>query len=198
MNKSGITIKKIANILGYSTSTISKALNNRSDISISTKKRIIKTADLYCYKPDFFAMGLKNRKSLILGVILPDLKDPFFLDVLNGITEESLKNNYKIMSYQSCNDRVKEVNYTNLLFDSNIIDGLIFSPSKETLILKKDNHLMNYIERGLPVVFINKYKSLNFASNVFNKKNDCSVLNKNGFEAGENSVKKLLAKIKTL
>lgn len=100
------------------------------------------------------------------------------------------------MSYQSCNDHIKEVNYTNLLFDSNIIDGLIFLPSKETLILKKDDHLMNYIERGLPVVFINKYESLNFASNVFNKKSDCNVLNKNGFEAGENSVKKLLAKIK--
>jgi len=170
MNKSGITIKKIGDILGYSASTISRALNDRDDISIATKKRIKETADLYCYKPNFFAKGLKNRQSLILGVILPDLKDPFFLDVLNGITEESLKNNYKIMSYQSCNDSIKEVNYTNLLFDSNIIDGLIFSPSKETLILKKDDHLMNYIERGLPVVFINKYESLDFASNVFNKK----------------------------
>lgn len=198
MNKSGITIKKIGDILGYSASTISRALNDRDDISIATKKRIKETADLYCYKPNFFAKGLKNRQSLILGVILPDLKDPFFLDVLNGITEESLKNNYKIMSYHSCNDSIKEVNYTNLLFDSNIIDGLIFSPSKETLILKKDDHLMNYIERGLPVVFINKYESLDFASNVFNKKMGCNVLTKNGFETGENSVKKLLEKIKTL
>ncbi len=196
MNNSGITIKEIAETLGYSTSTISKALNNAQDVSPVTKKKIIETANLYHYKPNFFAKGLRNKKSFILGVILSDLKDTFFLELLNGITVESTKNNYKIMVYLTCNDFIKEVTYANLLSDGNIIDGLILSPSKETLISKKDDHLKIQIKRGLPIVFIKKYDSHNFSSNIFNKKSDSNTLNKNGYEVGRNSVKKLLGKIK--
>jgi LacI family transcriptional regulator len=96
MNNSGITIKEIAETLGYSPSTISKALNNAQDISLVTKKKVIETANLYHYKPNFFAKGLRNKKSFILGVILSDLKDTFFLEVLNGLQLSQQKTTTKL------------------------------------------------------------------------------------------------------
>jgi LacI family transcriptional regulator len=102
------------------------------------------------------------------------------------------------MVYLTCNNFIKEVTYTNLLSESNIIDGLIFSPSKETLISKRDNHLKIHIKKGLPIVFLNKDDSHNSSSNIFNKKSDSNISNKNGYEAGGNSVKELLAKIESI
>ncbi len=187
----GVTIKEIAKISGYSPSTISKALNDSPEISSITKEKVIKIANSLNYKPNFLASALRSNKSLILGVILPDLTDSFFLDSLNGITEESSKNDYKIMVYQSCNNYQKEVANTKFLSESNIIDGFIFSSTKETLISKTDEHINTIIKKGFPIVYIEKGNTYNFASH-----NSTKTSEENGFEIGQNCVKKLLRKIK--
>lgn len=194
--KSGITLKEIAKILGYSSSTISKALNDSNEISVATKKTIVEAVKLLGYKPNFFAYGLRSKKSLILGVILPDLKDIYFLNLLIGITEESSKNGYKIMVYQSCNDYKKEITYTKFLSDSDIIDGFIFSPTNKTIISKNNLHLNDIDKKRIPIVFIEKHGTFRFSSNIPTAKSKEILSKKSGFESGENSVKKLLAKIK--
>ncbi len=184
MKANTITLKDMASILGISISTVSKALNNSSQISKETKKKVKDIAQLLNYRPNIHASALRNKRhSLILGVILPDLRDRFFLDSLNGITEESYKNDYKIMVYQSCNDYNKEIEYSKLLFDSNIIDGLIFSSTQKVILSKAGNHIKNFIKKGIPVIYIKKQKRIN---NIYKEK---------GFEVGQDSVKELLLKI---
>ena len=186
MRTNSITLKYIASILDLSVSTVSKALSDSLEISTSTKNRVVKTANALNYKPNMHATALKNKRSSILGIILPDLKDNFFLDSLNGITEESSRNDYKIMVYQSCNDYSKEVEYSNLLSKSNIIDGLIFSSTESTCRLKECDHLERFISDGIPIIYINKQKRVSV--------NSCHY--ESGFEIGKNSVKALLSKIK--
>ena len=152
MRTNSITLKYIASILNLSVSTVSKALSNSSEISTRTKNKVIKTANALNYKPNIYASALKNKRSYILGIILPDLKDDFFLESLNGITEESSRNDYKIMVYQSCNDYNKEVEYSNLLSQSNIIDGLIFSSTKRRFLPKECDHLESFISGGIPII----------------------------------------------
>lgn len=184
MKTNNITLKDLASILGVSISTVSKALNNSTQISKETKKKVKDIAQSLNYRPNIHASALKNKRhNLILGVLLPDLKDSFFLDSLNGITEESYKNDYKIMVYQSCNDYNKEIEYSKLLSDSNIIDGLIFSSTQKAIISKAENHIRNFIKKGIPVIYINKQKK----KNIFYKES--------GFEVGQDSVKELLSKI---
>lgn len=185
MRTNSITLKYIASILGLSVSTVSKALRNSSDISASTKNRVVKIANTLNYRPNMHASALKNNRSYILGIILPDLKDNFFLDSLNGITEESSRNDYKIMVYQSCNDYSKEVEYSNLLSKCNIIDGLIFSPTKRTFQPEECDHLERFISGGIPIIYINKQKRVSV--------NSCHY--ERGFEIGKNSVKQLISKI---
>jgi len=185
--------------LGYSASTVSKALNDSSEISILTKRHITKYAKLHDYKPNLYAQALRRNKSLILGVILPDLKDMFFLDALVGITEESSKYNYKIMVYQTCNQYEKEVTYSKLLAESNIIDGLIYSPSLETTLLKKVDHLKIFKKKGIPIIHIVKQHNFNFSSNIPHIKTK-PVINTNqqinGFDTGQNAVRYFLNNFK--
>lgn len=186
-----VTLKDMATILALSVSTVSKALHDSPEISMATKEKVHQVAKSLNYKPNIIAAALRNRRSLILGVVLPDLKDTFFLESLIGITEESSKNDYKIMVYQSCNDYKKEIAYTKLLSESNIIDGLIFSSIKETVTSKKVAHIKSITEKGLPIVYIKN--NIKFSSDKVQKDNTCSQ--KDGFKTGQNCVKKLLRKI---
>lgn len=185
MRTNSTTLKDIASIINVSVSTVSKALSNSHEISTHTKNKVLKVAALLKYKPNFYASALRNKKSLILGVILPDLKDKFFLDTLNGITEESSKNDYKIMVYQTCNNTDKEVAYTKLLSESNIIDGLIFSSIKEDRISKINDHLDELTVKGLPIVYVGKHRSFNVSS----------FAKSNGFNTGKECVREMLLKI---
>jgi LacI family transcriptional regulator len=187
-----VTLKDMAIILGLSISTISKALNNSSEISVATKDKVTEVATSLNYKPNIIASALRNKRSLILGVILPDLKDAFFLESLIGITEESSKNDYKIMVYQSCNDYKKEIAYTKLLSESNIIDGLIFSSIKETGTSKEVEDIHSLAKKGFPTVYIKN--NIKFSASLVQKSDAASK--KDGFKTGQNCVKKLLRKIK--
>jgi DNA-binding LacI/PurR family transcriptional regulator len=188
MRTKSVTLKHIASILDISVSTVSKALSDSPEISTRTKALVNKTANTLNYRPNIHAAALRSNRSQILGVILPDLKDNFFLDALNGITEESSRNDYKIMVYQSCNDYNKEVEYSNLLSKSNIIDGLIFSSIKRIDGPKIYNPLVSFISNGIPITYINKQKKASVNSCYFEQ----------GFAVGENSVKELLSKIRNI
>ncbi len=178
-NVTNIKLKDIASLLGISISTVSKALNDRPDVKTATKAKVIETANSLNFKPNHIASALRSKRSYILGVILPDLKDMFFLDSLIGITEESSKYDYKIMVYQTCNDYKKEIAYTKLLSECNIIDGLIFSSVEEALVSTKKEHLNTIIRKGLPIVHIE------------NRNNITS--NEDGFLTGQDCVRKLLS-----
>jgi hypothetical protein len=86
------------------------------------------------------------------------------------------------MVYQTCNDYKKEIAYTKLLSECNIIDGLIFSSVEEKLTSKKKEHLDSIFRKGLPIVQIENS----------NKKTS----NENGFITGQNCVRKLLSIIR--
>ena len=80
-----LTIKDIANHFGVSISTVSKALNDSYEISVSTKEKIQKFAKEKNYKPNFNALSLKNRKTKTIGVIIPNMLDYFFAQVFKGV-----------------------------------------------------------------------------------------------------------------
>lgn len=151
-----VTLKNIAVKLGVSVSTVSKALNDSYEISNHTKKRIIATARVLNYKPNFYAKNLKKREKLIIGVIVPSLKEEFYLNLLTGITEESYKKGHLIMVYTTGNTLEKEISYTRLL-SKDIIDGLIYSSSTKN---KENSYLEKLLKESLlPVELIDKIRS---------------------------------------
>lgn len=179
------TLKSIASQVGVSISTVSKALNDSYEISKSTKKKVLVVAKTLNYKPNFYAKNLKKREKFIFGVILPSLKDDFYLDILIGITEESFKRGHLIMVYQTNNKIEKELSYTQLL-SGDIIDGLIFSS-----INKENNN--EYLKKllkneSLPIEIVNKKNQMINPRLIEGK-----ILN--GVETGKILVNRIIKKI---
>ncbi|CAM1355295.1 MULTISPECIES: LacI family DNA-binding transcriptional regulator [Tenacibaculum] len=185
-----VTLKEIALKSGVSVSTVSKALNDSHEISSITKERISKIAKSLNYRPNFFAKNLKRKTNFIIGVILPDLKNDFFSNLLVGITEETCEKKHRIMVYQTCNSPEKEITYTKLLSE-NIIDGLIISPSLFPERHAEDNkYLIKLSERHLPIIVINK-----MVDNVVYTNTQLKQSN-NGLKLGKDLVSNMISKIK--
>jgi len=102
------TLKDIATRLNMSISTVSKALNNDASISILTKERVQRQAMEWNYIPNESARHFKLNKSFMIGLIIPDLLDRFYVLAINGIEEIAAKEKYNIFLTQSHEDIVKE------------------------------------------------------------------------------------------
>ncbi len=130
MVKKYVTLKDIAKIAGVSVNTVSRALNNKPDISKKTKKKILKIAKELNYRKDFTASSLRRKESKIVGVILADSANPFYSEVLKGIEAASKEFGYNIILINSERDYEQEVEAVNILL-SRRIDGLLLSPVQE-------------------------------------------------------------------
>ncbi|MEY4336027.1 MAG: hypothetical protein RLZZ45_946, partial [Bacteroidota bacterium] len=152
MKLSAVTIKDIAKELKLSTSTVSRALRDSHEISEATKKIILEHAKKINYKPNRNAQSLKEKKSLSIGVIVCEIANSFFSQVINGIESIASTNGYTVNIAQSMESADRELINLEYL-TSSFIDGLIISVSTET---KNFPYLKQLHERGLPIVFVDR------------------------------------------
>ena len=92
-----LTLKKIAQELEVSISTVSKALRDSPEISDDTRQKIKAFAELYNYKPNNIALSLKNRKTKTIGVIIPEIVHYFFTTVISGIEKVANERGYNVI-----------------------------------------------------------------------------------------------------
>ncbi len=150
-----ITLKELAKKLNVSISTVSKALNDSSEISEETIKRVKEVAEIYNYTPNKVALSLKNSKTKTIGVIIPNILNHFFAKVLYGIEKEASKLGYSLITCISNELYDKEVNSLNLLANGSV-DGFIMSIAEETQIHQKSDHFKAIIDRKLPIVMFDR------------------------------------------
>jgi len=86
-----VTLKSLAQALGMSVSTVSKALNDSYEISEETKARVREHAELKNYQPNTIAQTLKTGRSNTIGVIIPKMSSPFESQILEGIVFQKLR-----------------------------------------------------------------------------------------------------------
>jgi LacI family transcriptional regulator len=92
-----ITIKDIAERAGVSYATVSRALNNRSDVSSTTRKLICELAAEMGYQPNAIARSLVKRKSMNIALIVPDVSNPFFADITMAVNSAAENAGYTTM-----------------------------------------------------------------------------------------------------
>jgi len=152
-----ITLKFLAEKLKMSVSTVSKALNNYPTINEYTKKRVQEMAKELRFTPNKSAINLKERKSRIIGVILPNLLDHFFTRSIYGVEQFATENGYNIIISQTHDDLAKEIQSANRLLKSRV-DGLIVAISKQT---QNFSHFDQFENMGTPVVYYTRNPSFN-------------------------------------
>lgn len=149
------TLKQLSKELNVSVSTVSKALNNSSEISEKTIKRVKELAALYGYKPNPVAVSLKRNKTFTLGILIPDILNHFFAKVLYGIEQKANANGYKIITCLTNESLEKEKEYLNML-EYNKVDGVIAAMSRETQLKKDFDHFNVYNNSGKPLVLFDR------------------------------------------
>lgn len=146
------TIIDIAKTLNISPSTVSRALNDHPSISIITKKEVHELASKLNYKPNLTARNLLNKKSGIIGVVVPEITSYFFSTVITGIQDVVSSVGYKLIISQtneSPEEEVKLVKEMALLR----VEGLLISPSFKT---KSFEHFEDARNSGIPLVIFDR------------------------------------------
>lgn len=124
-------IKEIAERTGVSIATVSRAINNKGSVKDETRRRIIQIAEELNYKPHPFARGLSRKQTDTIGVILPELNDEFFMDIIHGIDEEAHRNNRYLMVSSSHSER-NDMETIIEFMSSGRVDGVILmAPSMQ-------------------------------------------------------------------
>lgn len=153
--KTKTTLKQIAKELEVSVSTVSKALSNSPEISDVTKTKIKEFAALKNYKPNSIAKNLKNQRTNTLGVIIPNILNPFFAKVFSGIEKRALERGYNVITGISNESQQKEEKMMEML-NNGTIDGFIISLAEETQSKKKYTHIKEILNSGTPIVMFDR------------------------------------------
>jgi LacI family transcriptional regulator len=144
------TLKKIAETLGISISTVSRALKKHPDISEQTRKKVTELAETLDYEPNANAVHLRTRNSRLLGILVPTVANHFYESFISSLVEEGRKQGYSVMILQSGNR--PDVELENLkLFRQNRVSGLFAAITAHTEDLSGFD---KFAELETPVVFI--------------------------------------------
>ncbi|WP_339841648.1 LacI family DNA-binding transcriptional regulator [uncultured Maribacter sp.] len=176
-----VTLKDIAGHFNVSISTVSKAVNDSHEISAELKLKIQEYAKEKHYKPNRLALNLLNRSTNTIGVVVPNILNYFFVQVLYGIEKVANENGYNIISCISNESSAKE-SKTLEFFDSGTVDGLIISLAEETQNENKHEALSDIINNDIPVVLFDRVTDAL----------ECDKVVVDDFEAGYKTTKHLI------
>lgn len=140
------TIADVARHAGVSTATVSRVINGQSVVAPTTRERVLAVVRELSYQPNALAASLVLRRSHTLGVVLPDISNPFFPEVVRGLEDAAHASGYNVILCNSDLDTAKELEYFEVLRQKRV-DGLIYHSGTIT-----DAHLAAFQRLKLPVV----------------------------------------------
>lgn len=124
-----VTIKDIAKLAGVSTATVSMIVNNKDErISAQTRESVLSIIKKYNYVPNRVASSMVTKTTKTLGLIIPDITNPFFPDIARGVEDKANAEGYTVIFCNSDNTLSKEDAYIDMLQEK-MVDGIIFTAS---------------------------------------------------------------------
>ena len=148
-----MSIKRIQEITGFSYSTISRVLNGKARefrISDKTRRAILQAAASLNYRPNILARSLRLRRTDTIGLVVPDIKNPFFGGLASQIEKLLREQGYSTILCNANDIPENEEFYLNVLVDRKV-DGIIIAP-----IHTKEWDAMEEIRRGRSIVLIDR------------------------------------------
>jgi len=158
--KQNPTLKKIAERLNVSISTVSRALKDHPDISAETKKKINELAELLEYDPNPYAVNLRTHSSKEFAIVVPSLSNFFYHSFISAVEEEARIYGYSVIIYRSSNDPKIEQEILKSCRHKRV-SGIFIAITSET---KEIEPFLKLDVHGIPVIFFDKvpqYESCN-------------------------------------
>jgi len=126
-NSKKSTMKEVAECARVSISTVSHVINKTRHVDKETHDRVLEAIKKLNYAPNIFARGLRGKKIRVIGVIISDIRESFFAEVVKVIELTAHSEGYSVILCDSEDDPLKEQLHINALIQ-NGVEGLIFAP----------------------------------------------------------------------
>ncbi len=178
MKRRRTSLKDLAEQLGVSIATVSRALRNSHEVSDDMKKRVQELAKSLNYRPNPFAQSLRKEAPRIIGVVLPNMVTHYYAAVLDGIEDYATKSGYSVISANSHEDHNRE-EFAIDNFVSMHVEGIIACLAQDTV---DYTHFRELHDMGIPLVF--------FARTCLPELFSCVVAN--GDEAAQEATQHLI------
>ena len=149
-----VTIKDIARIAGVSTSTVSRALSGSKELSEATRERIVKICNEQGYRVNALARSLIRSRTNVIGLIVPEVTNPFYAEVSLGIETHARQLGYNVML---CNSQ-QDTKTTEELFGfltSHQVDGIILVGSNFIGTNEEENQYIKDVSAQVPIMLLN-------------------------------------------
>ncbi|GIQ68091.1 LacI family DNA-binding transcriptional regulator [Xylanibacillus composti] len=173
-----VTIKEVAQAAGVSTATISRVLNKSGYVSEDVRHRVLETVRQLNYRPNAVARNLKRERTHCVGLILPDMRNPYFMRLAREVQALLSVRNYHILYTDSGADAARERSAINFMLE-NRIEALVIAGMG-----KNADKLREVQDRGVPLILIDR--------RVNNVESDIIIEDNRG--AAERAVKLLVDK----
>lgn len=150
--KARATITDVASEAGVHPSTVSRVLNGHAESTIrpATRERILTAADRLGYRPSALARSLRLQRTLTLGMLVPDITNPFFSSIIKGAEDAALERGYNLILCNSEDDPAREAAYLRVLRERQV-DGLLIASSQMA-----DDTIDELREEDFPFVLLNR------------------------------------------
>ena len=119
----------VAQTAGVSLMTVSRVVNNKDDVSKATRDMVLGVIEQLSYRPSSIARGLATRRTGTLGVVVPDISNPYFASIVRSAEEEAYSQNYSVFLGNTNEDPKRELTVLQSLEDKQV-DGLILFSSR--------------------------------------------------------------------
>lgn len=160
-----VTIKDIAKAAGVSRATVSRVLNDSGYVKQETREKVLKAIRDLNYSPSAIARSLSTNKTNTIGVIVPEINNPFFGEIIKGISQVADEHNLNIILCNTDDNKEKELKALKLLKEQRI-QGIIITPTYPEN--RFNNEYLNSLEKlGIPVVLLDGHVEYFNFSGVF-------------------------------
>ncbi|HEX7172572.1 MAG TPA: LacI family DNA-binding transcriptional regulator [Candidatus Limnocylindria bacterium] len=143
------TIADVAHRSGVSTATVSRVLSGSVPARAATRERVLAAARELDYRPSAIARALKRSETLTIGLLITDIGNPFFPQVVRAVEDEAHRRGYGVVLCNAADDPERELTYLDLLIERRV-DGLIVASARTTR-----RHADRLAQVPMPVVLVN-------------------------------------------
>jgi LacI family transcriptional regulator len=150
MNQRRMTISDVAELAGVSYQTVSRVINNKPDVSAATRQRIQDIIAETGYRPSRIARSLVTAHTATIGLIVPDISNPFFSAIARGVEQVASTQGYTVLLCSTGEDASRELEVLHML-DERYVDGVIVCGLRE-----EDTLLQKALSQFRAVVLVNR------------------------------------------
>lgn len=144
------TIKDVARHAGVSVATVSRVINETGYVHEDTRRKVEESVQQLNYTPNEVARSLYKRKSRLIGLLLPDITNPYFPQLARGVEDRMQENGFRLIFGNSDESQKKEQDYIQTFVQNNVV-GVISSTN--------DPGTASYRSLKIPVVFLDRISS---------------------------------------